>query len=270
MQADSPIDEINARVVGRQEPTLIFVHGFACALDDWDRQVEALSPRFRCVALDLPGHGRSPRPEMASIALMGGAVNSVRERIGARRAILVGHSMGCRVIIEAFQQSRAKLAGLVFVEGSILGSDPETGIKRSKNAIDREGMDAFTQRILSDMFLHGSDAKLRERVITRGQGVDAKSLEALLLDTIRWDQTKALDALRQITVPALVLQSTYINSELKRIPMQPGMTTPWMDAVASSVPTSEAKIIYGVGHFAMIEGAQAVNDAIEKFAARLV
>jgi pimeloyl-ACP methyl ester carboxylesterase len=265
----SRIDEINARVVGRQESTLIFVHGFACALDDWDRQVEALSPRFRCVALDLPGHGRSPRPETASIAVMGGAVNSVRERIGARSAILVGHSMGCRVIIEALQQSRAKLAGLVFVEGSILDGDPETTIKRSKDAIDSEGMDAFTQRFFGDMFLEGSDTKLRERLIARAQGVDAKSREALLLDMIRWDLTTARDALRQITVPTLVLQSTYINSELKRIPMQPGMTTPWMDAVASLVPTSEAKIFHGVGHFAMIEGAQPVNDAIEKFATRL-
>src|SRR5262249_28322147 len=84
VQADSPIDEINARVVGRQEPTLIFVHGFACALDDWDRQVEALSPRFRCVALDLPGHGGSPRTETASIAVMGGAVNSVRAQHNPR------------------------------------------------------------------------------------------------------------------------------------------------------------------------------------------
>ena len=68
VQSDCSIGQINARVVGSQQATLIFVHGFACALDDWDRQVEALSPRFRCVALDLPGHGRSPRPDMASIA----------------------------------------------------------------------------------------------------------------------------------------------------------------------------------------------------------
>ena len=262
--------EINARVVGSQEPVLIFVHGFACALDDWDRQVETLSRRFRCVALDLPGHGRSPRLEPASIAVMGCAVNSVRERIGGRSTILVGHSMGCRVIIEAFQQSRAKLEGLVFVDGSILGGDQETAIKRSKDTIDREGMDGFTQRFFSDMFLDGSDAKLRERLIARAQSVDAKTREALFLDLIRWDLTKARDALRAITVPVLLLQSTYINSALQRMPLQPGMTTPWMDAVAGSVPTTEAKIIYDVGHFAMIEGAQAVNDAIEKFAAGLV
>jgi pimeloyl-ACP methyl ester carboxylesterase len=152
MVQDYPTSEINARVVGRQEPALIFIHGFGCALDDWDRQVEALSPRFRCVAVDLPGHGGSPSTETASIAVMGGAVNSVKERIGARSTILVGHSMGCRVIIEACLQSRANLAGLVFVDGSILSGDPEAAINRAKDAIDCEGMDALTQRSSAKCF----------------------------------------------------------------------------------------------------------------------
>jgi hypothetical protein len=55
--AASDIRTINFRVVGTDEPTLILVHGFACTLEDWDAQVRGLSPRFRCAALDLPGHG---------------------------------------------------------------------------------------------------------------------------------------------------------------------------------------------------------------------
>jgi pimeloyl-ACP methyl ester carboxylesterase len=47
------------------------------------------------------------------------------------------------------------------------------------------------------------------------------------------------------------------------------MTTPWMDAIASSVAKSEAKIVPRSGHFAMIEAAQTVNEEIDKFAARL-
>ena len=56
-QAGSAAGELNVRVTGAQDPTLIFVHGFACSLEDWDAQVNALSSQFRCVALDLPGHG---------------------------------------------------------------------------------------------------------------------------------------------------------------------------------------------------------------------
>jgi pimeloyl-ACP methyl ester carboxylesterase len=75
--------------------------------------------------------------------------------------------------------------------------------------------------------------------------------------------------LKRISIPALVLQSTFFDADLKRAPIRAGMTTPWMDLVASSVPKSEAKIISGAGHFAMIEAGPAVNDAIQTFATKL-
>ena len=78
--AGAQFSDIAVRFVGTNKPTLIFVHGFVCSLDDWDQQVAALSPRFRCVALDLPGQGHSARPATASIAVMGSAVNQVKER----------------------------------------------------------------------------------------------------------------------------------------------------------------------------------------------
>jgi len=268
-QGQTASGRINFRVTGSAEPALLFVHGFACALDDWDPQVNALAPRFRCVALDLPGHGASAKPATVSIAAMGSAVKQVKEQVGARGTILIGHSMGCRVIVDALLQSPANVLGLVFVDGSILGGDPESGIKRAQDAVSKAGVDALTARLFNDMFVENSDPKLRERLVARAQDVDPDLRTELFVDLVRWDLTRARNALRQITVPALVLQSTFINADLKRVPMQPGMTTPFMDAVAGTVAKSEAKIVTGAGHFAMIEAAPAVNDAIGQFAARL-
>src|SRR5215213_3406449 len=85
-------NDINYVVRGTGDPTLIFVHGFACSLDDWDEQLRGLSPRFRCVALDLPGHGASAKPETVSIEFLGAAVNRVKDHVAASSTILVGHS----------------------------------------------------------------------------------------------------------------------------------------------------------------------------------
>src|SRR3954451_17047649 len=100
-------NHINYVVRGTGDPTVIFVHGFACSLDDWQDQFRGLSPNFRCVALDLPGHGESATPEPVSIEMLAAAVNRVRDQVEASVSMLVGHSMGCRVIVEAFQQSGA-------------------------------------------------------------------------------------------------------------------------------------------------------------------
>lgn len=257
---------VNFRVTGTQSPSLIFVHGFTCALEDWDAQVKGLSPKFRCAALDLPGHGASAKPAKVSIASMAAAVNQVKEGLGPGGKILIGHSMGCRVITEAYLQSRANLAGLVFVDGSLLGGDPEAAVNRAKEAV-RAGIDPFTQRLFNDMFLEGSDPAVRERMVARAKKVDPQVREELFVDMVRWDLTKARDALKQIAVPALVIQSTSFNNDLKRVSLKPGMTTPWMDAVAASVPKSQAKVVPNVGHFTMIDAAPRVNEEIAKFAA---
>jgi len=209
------------------------------------------------------------KPETISIEIMGTAVNRVKDRIAAPSTILVGHSMGCRVIVDAFQQSGATVSGLVFVDGSFLGSDLQSAMKSIKAAIDRAGMDAFTQRFFNDMFLESGDPELRERLIARAQGLNARFREELFLDLVRWDATKLRDALRRISVPALVLQSTYMNSDLKRVSLPLGMTTPWMNAVASLVQNSHARVIPNAGHMTMIEAAQTVNDAIQEFAAHI-
>lgn len=256
---------INFRVTGTQNPSVIFVHGFACALEDWDAQVKALSPEFRCVALDLPGHGASPAPVKGSIAGMAAAVNDVKELVGSGSKILVGHSMGCRVITEAYLQSCTDVAGLVFVDGSIISGDPENGINNAKEMV-HNSIDPFTERLFNDMFLEGSDPAVTGRLIARAKKVNPGLREELFVDMIRWDLTKAREALKQIAVPALVLQSTYFNSELKRVPLKAGMTTPWMELVSAIVPKSQAMVVHNAGHFTMIEAAQTVSEEISKFA----
>src|SRR5438045_5365884 len=123
-------------------------------------------------------------------------------------------------------------------------------------------MDAFTQRFFSYMVLESGDLELRERLITRAQGLNARFREELFLDLVRWDATKLRDALRRINVPALVLQSTYMNSDLNRVSLPLGTTTPWMDAVSSLVQNCRARLIPNIGHMTMIEAAQTGNNAI--------
>ena len=129
--------------------------------------------------------------------------------------------MGCRVITEAYLQSRADVVGLVFVDGSIIGGDPETGVNRAKERA-RAGIDLLTQCLFDEMFIEGSDPAVCERLVGRAKKVAPLLREELFVDMVRWDLTKARDALKQITVPVLVLQATYWNSEFKRVQLQPG------------------------------------------------
>ena len=101
-------------VTGNGRPAVVFVHGFGCALSDWDAQVSHLSPRHLTIAVDLRGHGTSPGTAAeCSIERLGADVAEVMQALAMPPAVLVGRSMGCRVAIEAALQTPAQTAEVV-------------------------------------------------------------------------------------------------------------------------------------------------------------
>ena len=66
---------IHHTVSGHGQPSIVFVHGFACAHTDWDKQVAHLAPYHQTIAVDLRGHGASPgSPDECSIERYGADV----------------------------------------------------------------------------------------------------------------------------------------------------------------------------------------------------
>ena len=93
------------------EPTLVFVHGYALNLDCWHFQREAFRGKHRMAFYDQRSHGRSERSdrEHATIDQLGDDLAVVIEDGGAGgQVVLVGHSMGGMSII-AFAERHPKL-----------------------------------------------------------------------------------------------------------------------------------------------------------------
>jgi pimeloyl-ACP methyl ester carboxylesterase len=68
----------------------------------------------------------------------------------------------------------------------------------------------------------------------------------------------------------LVIQSTSINPQRVRVPLEPGASTPWLELVRQSVPAAQIDVVSGAGHFVMVEKPHAVNQRLETFVAQLV
>jgi pimeloyl-ACP methyl ester carboxylesterase len=88
---------------GNGNPPLVFVHGIACTHDDWQAQLDYFCPRQCVVACDLRGHGTSTGdPAQCDIETYGADVSALLHALKLAPAILVGHSMGCRVILQTY------------------------------------------------------------------------------------------------------------------------------------------------------------------------
>jgi pimeloyl-ACP methyl ester carboxylesterase len=75
--------------------TLVMLHGFLGSHEIWSEFTKVLSKKFRVIAIDLPGHGEtSAIGYYHSMELMAQSVKAVLDKVGVRRYIITGHSMG--------------------------------------------------------------------------------------------------------------------------------------------------------------------------------
>lgn len=97
-------------------PAVVFIHGAQN-----DHSVWALQSRWFAhhghgvLAVDLPGHGRSAGPALASVEAMADWLLALLEAAGAGPALLVGHSMGSLVALEAAHRAPQRVRGLALL-----------------------------------------------------------------------------------------------------------------------------------------------------------
>jgi pimeloyl-ACP methyl ester carboxylesterase len=177
------------------------------------------------VTLDLPGHGRSPLPEVHSIASLAGAVVRAKSHC-AGPVILVGHSMGCRVVLEAFRQSPQGVAGIALIDGSATGREHAPRLLQLlRDRLRSQGMPALLRENVEGMFTANGPAALREDAIAKAVCLDPLFAENMLRDLAQWDAVEALQPLVQAQLPVLGIQATRLGADMQRRPLGPGETS---------------------------------------------
>ena len=222
------------------------------------------------VACDLRGHGNTPgRPQECSIAHYGGDVAALVNHLELKCCILVGHSMGCRVVLEANRllvssDYAERVAGIVLIDGSRSGSgDPDTAEKSAQAAVEKAGYAAFAESLFRQMFFAPSPEA--DAIVERALRQSMQFGPRLWPSMARWDAEHMDAALAAVRAPLLVIQSTTRDAQLRRSPLKAGQTTPYIDLIRSAVPGARIEVLAGVGHFAQIEAADEVNHLVADF-----
>ncbi len=256
-------------VTGNGRPPIVFVHGFGCGHTDWDAQEAHLSPRHQCVAVDLRGHDATPGAAAdCSIERYGADVAEIMRALALPPAILVGHSMGCRVVIEAALQAPADTAGLILVDGSQFA--PEMAAVFRERFATPDGYATMVNGIFKDMFTTRSDPAVAASVIARARRLPQPIGEKMMTDLQRYDVGRLTHSLASLRVPLMALQATYSNEKRERRTMSKGQTTPYLDMLRANVPAVRIEIIANTGHFPQLDESAQVNALIDSFVTALL
>ena len=97
-------------------PTVVFIHGAEHDHCVWVLQSRYLAHHgYGVLALDLPGHGRSEGPPLASVETIADWIPALLDAAGVAKAALVGHSMGSLVALDCAGRHSDRVSRIVLI-----------------------------------------------------------------------------------------------------------------------------------------------------------
>lgn len=243
------------------------LHGFTGSAETWDALRPRLESRFRIIAVDLPGHGKSSAPAdpaRYSLDRFADDLSRVLDALDVERTSLFGYSMGGRTALRFAIAHPDRVSSLI-LESTSSGIHDESARQKRIDAdetlaslIERDGVEAFVARweslpMWSSQISLGDSGRARlraQRLANSAIGL-ANSLRGAGAGV----DSPVLDRAGEITARTLILAG-----ELDIQYIEHGKR------LAAAIPDARLEIIPDAGHAIHLEQREAVIREITAFA----
>ena len=237
---------------GVGDPPFVFVHGWTCNHTHFAPQIAHFAAEHRVVAVDLRGHGASDAPEQRyTVTAFADDVAWLCTRLGLARPVLIGHSMGGQVVLDAAARHPDLATAVVMVDAApIVAGSPAVAMAADLGAALAGPEGVAAREALAD---HAVAALAR-----------APDLQA----QVRGDM---LDTPHHVAVSCVTLMGEWHGEAAARacaVPMlHIAAEDPINDAAALRAlnPRMHTGQTVGAGHFNQLEVPDQVNAMIERF-----
>lgn len=233
--------QINYKVTGTGDATVVILQGWGTTLEVYDFVADCINSEYRVVQLDFPGFGGSDEPREAwSVNDYADFLLRFLERLEIRKATLIGHSYGGRVILRlaARETLPFRLERIVLIDSA--GILPKKTF-RQKVSIRRY---KFLKKLVSLPPVAALCPELIEDWKKRQGSADYRNASPMMrqcmVKAVNEDLTGLLPAIRQETLLIWGEQDT---------------ATPISDArqMEQSIPNAGLAVIPGAGHFCFLD-----------------
>jgi 3-oxoadipate enol-lactonase len=214
--------------------------------------------RYRAIAWDMPGYGKSAPLPAVSIAALAEALQDFLQQVGATKPILVGHSIGGMIVQQLLAKHPGIASAIVLAQTSPAFGKPDGDwqkafIEARLGPLDRgETLASLAPSLVSELV--GDDPDIGGMELARDcmASVPEATYRATMLSMLGFDQRNTL---KDIRVPTLLLS----GSKDKNAP------APMMAKMATYIPSAKYVELEGVGHLANLERPGAFNAALDTF-----
>lgn len=241
---------------GNGDTTLLFVHGWCINKEYWDAQVRHFSDKYRVIALDLPGFGKSDknRSEWTFEEYAEDIYEFIKDQ-QLKNVILIGHSMSGDILLLMDTKHPESVIGIVGIDNlkkpvSRYSDEENKEIEGFFKMLDSSFSQTVELYAENNLFPPSADSLIVNRVVNDFKMNDSVIAINVLRSLMDISQ-KERDMMQQLSHKLYLINSdgdfTYIDS-LKK----------YCKASADVVYVS------GTGHYPMIEKPSEFNSAVEK------
>ena len=192
---------------GKEGIPVVLLHSFGGDSSHWSSQLDHLRHERRALAIDLRGHGKSAAPRDGDYSVEGFAkdVETVVEKLGLRRFVLVGHSLGGAVAIKYAGAHPDRVAGLVLV-----GAPGKIPAEQSKQILGQiESNYDATMKQYWEKLVTGAQPHVRTQVLAQMDKVPKNDSLAIMRALFADDPLASLDRYKG---PTLIVYTSQGNT----------------------------------------------------------
>jgi pimeloyl-ACP methyl ester carboxylesterase len=224
------------------QPVMVLIHGAGGSRLQWPGALRHL-PGVGVIAVDLPGHGKSPAPSRDSIPAYAADVVALLDTLQIQRAIFGGHSMGGGIALWLAIEYPARAAGLVLV-----GTGAKLAVHPDLLRDSRENPEQAARTMVEWMWSDDAPADLRQKhyesLISLPRGI-------LYGDFSACNAFDARERLSGIHMPTLILGGT-----------RDRMTPPRYSTYLQEHIAGAELVLLEAAHMLMLEQPDAVGAAV--------
>lgn len=260
---------------GSGTETIILVHGLASNAGFWRFNIPELAKKYRVIALDLPGYGKSEKGDFPyTISFYAAQIKRVIDELKLQKVTLVGHSMGGQTAmvfsvnypgvlnklilaapagVEYFQPGEGEWLRNVLTY-SVVKKTPEDGIRRNL------ANNFYTWRNDLEWMVEERTRMAKAKEIDEFCYAVVKSVGAML------DEPMAF-RLKQVKERVLLVYGKY-DGLIPNPYLNPGFTCDVFAKAKAEMPDCELLELDNTGHMLQIESPEAFNYAVLQFMAK--
>jgi pimeloyl-ACP methyl ester carboxylesterase len=251
---------IHYRDEGRGLP-LLLLHAFPLSSKTYDPQIAALSSKYRIIAPDHRGFGKSTPPGVGATEMKQIALDAIAllDHLEIPHAVVGGVSMGGYATMAFLRESPARARGIILIDTQ-MGADDEAGkAKREElaKATETRGLDpvveAFLPRLLSPNATAAMKAAVEAEMRANTPAGVAAGLRGLAL------RPDSSEVLKNHSGRALVIVGE----------ADPITTPEKAQQMVDVLSRAQLLKIPNAGHLANVEAPEKVNAAIDGFLAEI-